>query len=64
MRILLDTHVLLWWLSDNPKLSKAGLVAIEKAETVYVSAATAWEIGIKASPENWSFRVVSTDNLR
>jgi PIN domain nuclease of toxin-antitoxin system len=46
---LLDTHVLLWWLAGSPKLSKSAHAAIEKADLVYVSAATAWEIGIKVA---------------
>jgi PIN domain nuclease of toxin-antitoxin system len=46
---LLDTHVLLWWLAGSPKLSKSAHAAIEKAYLVYVSAATAWEIGIKVA---------------
>ena len=49
MRLLLDTHVLLWWLSDSPKLSKAARAAIQKADLVYVSAATAREIGIQGN---------------
>jgi PIN domain nuclease of toxin-antitoxin system len=48
MKLLLDTHVLLWWL-DNPTLiSKDAKAEIERQEnTVYVSAATVWEIVIK-----------------
>jgi PIN domain nuclease of toxin-antitoxin system len=48
MRLLLDTHALLWWLADDPTLSGAARVAIaDAANAVYVSAATAWEISIK-----------------
>jgi len=46
--LLLDTHVLLWWLGDDRGLSKAVRSRIADAETVvYVSAVSAWEIGIK-----------------
>jgi PIN domain nuclease of toxin-antitoxin system len=46
--LLLDTHVLLWWLSDDRSLAKATRVTIADPETVvYVSAVSAWEIGIK-----------------
>lgn len=48
MRLLLDTHVLLWALTDSPSLSaptRATIVAPEN--DVYVSVATAWEIAIK-----------------
>ena len=48
MKLLLDTHTLLWWLDDNPKLTAEAREAISKAENeVYVSAVTAWEIVIK-----------------
>lgn len=45
---MLDTHVLLWWLSDDPRLGPRSrdLIADERNE-VYVSAASAWEISIK-----------------
>ncbi|RYF48525.1 MAG: type II toxin-antitoxin system VapC family toxin [Cytophagaceae bacterium] len=48
MRILLDTHVYLWWLQDHPKLSKAGRERIISASEVYVSSASIWEATIKA----------------
>lgn len=48
MRLLLDTHAYLWWLSDDPKLSaKARDGMVDPAVIVYVSAATVWEISIK-----------------
>ena len=48
MRLLLDTHVLLWWLADDRRLKGPERRAIADAETlVYVSAATVWEIAIK-----------------
>ena len=48
MRLLLDTHVFLWWLIDSPRLSDPArqAIAIETNE-VLVSAATAWEIATK-----------------
>jgi len=50
MNLLLDTHVLLWWLDDPAQLSEAARAAIrDGANVVYVSAATAWEIVIKRS---------------
>ena len=48
MRLLLDTHVLIWW-DEGASLSKRAVAAIRGAEQVYVSAATGWEIAIKAS---------------
>lgn len=48
MRLLLDTHVLLWTLADDPHLSKAARKRIESATEIYVSSASYWEIAIKA----------------
>lgn len=48
MRVLLDTHVLLWWLSGNEALSLPARSAIADAENeTLVSAASTWEIAIK-----------------
>lgn len=47
MKVLLDTHVLLWALSDDPKLSSKARRLIENAAEIYVSAATFWEMAIK-----------------
>ncbi len=47
MRLLLDTHVVLWWLSGR-ELSTAATTAIcDPANDIWVSAASAWEIAIK-----------------
>ncbi len=48
MKLLLDTHALLWWFTDDPRLSvKArGAVADDKI-SIFVSAASAWEIATK-----------------
>jgi PIN domain nuclease of toxin-antitoxin system len=48
MKLLLDTHMLLWWLTDNPKLSKSECEIITDPDNlVFVSAASAWEIAVK-----------------
>jgi PIN domain nuclease of toxin-antitoxin system len=48
--LLLDTHVLLWWLADDPRLTPAMREAItDPATSVTVSAASAWEMAIKAA---------------
>ena len=48
MRLLLDTHAFLWWLADDPSLSRAAEAAIgDPRNRVFVSAATAWEIATK-----------------
>ena len=46
MKALLDTHVVLWALNDDPRLSAAHRDLIGTSE-LYVSAATLWEISIK-----------------
>jgi PIN domain nuclease of toxin-antitoxin system len=47
MRLLLDTHVLLWWLADDPALSRQARRLIANEPEVFASAASAWEIAIK-----------------
>jgi PIN domain nuclease of toxin-antitoxin system len=48
VRLLLDTHALLWWLEGNTRLSADAQAAIgDVANTVLVSAASAWEITTK-----------------
>ena len=50
MRLLLDTHILLWWLADDPVLPGPARDAIASpGNEVLVSAATAWEIAIKTA---------------
>lgn len=50
MRVLLDTHALLWWLDGAPELSAQAkaIIADIEANEVLVSAASAWEIATKA----------------
>lgn len=48
MKLLLDTHALIWWVEDNPKLSLAAAEAIETTDDrVFFSAASIWEIATK-----------------
>jgi PIN domain nuclease of toxin-antitoxin system len=46
-RLLLDTHVVLWWLADDPTLSDEIKETIDEGVDVFVSAATVWEVAIK-----------------
>ena len=48
-RLLLDTHVFLWWQADDRQLQRAARDAVSAADVVYVSAASAWEAAIKAA---------------
>jgi PIN domain nuclease of toxin-antitoxin system len=47
MRILLDTHIFLWLVTDDRKAKKSLRTQIETATEVYVSAASVWEVAIK-----------------
>ena len=50
MSLLLDTHVLLWWLGDDERLPTRMREAVADGENeVLVSAASAWEVSIKAA---------------
>jgi len=49
MRALLDTHVFLWWITDSPKLSsRAREIISDGGNTLYLSAASGWEMVVKA----------------
>jgi PIN domain nuclease of toxin-antitoxin system len=48
MRLLLDTHAFLWWITNDERLSARCVAALSDRETeVYLSVAAAWEMAIK-----------------
>ena len=47
MKLLLDTHAILWWQNDDRRLSREARRAIGTADVVWVSAVSAWEAEIK-----------------
>ncbi|WP_432979610.1 type II toxin-antitoxin system VapC family toxin [Dactylosporangium sp. CA-233914] len=47
MGLLLDTHVVLWWLTDDPTLASDFKDRLDSEPDVFVSAATVWEVTIK-----------------
>lgn len=49
MRLLLDTHVVLWWQTDDRRLGREARRAIATADIVWVSAVSGWEASIKAA---------------
>ncbi|MGW4838640.1 type II toxin-antitoxin system VapC family toxin [Streptomyces globisporus] len=63
MRLLLDTHVILWWLADSDELSDRVKDLLDTEPSVHISAVSAWEIAIKQSmgkldgPEDLAERV-------
>jgi PIN domain nuclease of toxin-antitoxin system len=68
VKVLLDTHILLWWLADDEHLPARAAATIADPDTeVVVSAASAWEISIKQAagrldaPEDLLDAVVAND---
>ena len=50
MKLLVDTHLLLWWLDDSPSLSRQARDLISDPQnTVFISAVSLWEIWLKLS---------------
>ena len=58
MNILLDTHILIWALNDDPRLSaKARTLILDEDHTIYCSVVSLWEVAVKHAihPENVEF---------
>jgi len=51
MRLLLDTHALVWWWTDDPRQAREAIAATDNS--VFVSAATGWEIATKHRLGKW-----------
>lgn len=49
MRLLLDTHVVLWWMEDSPELTDDVKALLDTEPSVHVSAVSPWEIAVKQS---------------
>ncbi|GAD84770.1 type II toxin-antitoxin system VapC family toxin [Nocardia asteroides] len=69
MSLLLDTHVILWWLTDDPALGADLRDRLDHDPDVYVSSASIWEIAMKqasgklAGPADLPERVVGSGFL-
>ena len=62
---MLDTHVALWAITDSPKLSKKSREMIELPKSsIWISAATIWEIAIKRSLGRGDMPVSSQEAMR
>jgi PIN domain nuclease of toxin-antitoxin system len=62
VRVLVDTHAVLWWFGDPERLSKRGAsIIMNTVNTVLVSAATAWELSIKVNLGKMDAMVLLTD---
>lgn len=50
MRVLLDTHAMIWWLEGNPRLGRdAGAIIDDRRNETWFSIASVWEIAIKSA---------------
>ena len=47
MKLLLDTHAIIWWVRDDRRLGRQARNAIAEAGVVWVSAASGWELALK-----------------
>ena len=62
MRLLLDTHILIWWATDDPKLAEpCRLLLLDQENDVYFSSISIWEISIKFAKGTLN---VSSDRLQ
>lgn len=62
MKLLLDTHTVLWWLDSPQLLGKAGYALIaDPANEVMISPVIPWEIAIKANKHNQPLIALVTD---
>ena len=64
MRLLLDTHIAIWWLSGDPRLSIATRRAIQDVPNAFLSAVSLWEIFIKQDTGRLDLPVGFVDALR
>lgn len=65
MNLLLDTHVALWAITDSPKLPKKARELIESPKSsVWISAASVWEIAIKRALGRGDMPVSGQDAVR
>ena len=65
MNLLLDTHVALWAITDSPRLPESARALIESPRaTIWVSAASVWEIAIKHSLARGDMPVSGHDAVR
>lgn len=64
MRLLLDTHTLVWWLVEESNLSTSAYAALETEESeLFVSIASAWEMAIKVGAGKWPEAQPLLDNF-
>lgn len=64
MKLLLDTHALIWWLEDHPRLGKAARKAILEADARFISTVSAWEISVKMSIGRLRLKLDPAESIR
>ena len=65
MKVLLDTHAFFWLITGDERLSrKARTTFLNKANRIFLSAASFWEIGIKMSLGKLSLKEGWVDTVR
>lgn len=63
-RLLIDTHVFIWWMTNPYKIGPSALKLLHEAEIVYVSAVVAWEIAVKAKLGKLKLAKAVSEGLR
>lgn len=73
MKVLLDTHVVLWWAGADRRLSKVAARALAKADEVLISPVSCWEIatlvrlgriGLDRSAERWTEDLLAQERVQ
>jgi len=64
MRLLVDTHVAIWWLSGDRHLSRDTRLAIERADEAYLSPVSLWEMLVKQETGRLELPLGFVDALR
>ena len=72
MKVLLDTHVLIWWQAGGERLSSAAAEAIDRADELLISPLTCWEIAtlhrlgrieLDRDPGQWTADLLAGDRV-
>jgi PIN domain nuclease of toxin-antitoxin system len=64
VRLLLDTHVLIWWMTNDPELSSEARDKLDHEPDVFLSAAVVWELAIKQAAGKLYSRVELAERVR
>ena len=56
-KLLIDTHILIWFITEHPQLTNKSKTLIENSQSCFISVASLWEIGIKMSLGKLELRI-------